>query len=449
MCGNYKPCDEELIDAFMREVLCSPSTQNEFYCFPFSKKKIFYCFERDDNMGKLMNMVPRNLFRRKMENVETVNKSGEEKTVLFRSNSSPSTQTILKDSERTGESRGLMKSTSQVDENSLTNQSNQNTYKINTLKESKHILASFENEDFEAKLYHVERSFLFEQNNIIEKFEREKREIMEDSKEEKLRMKRAYENEKTELLKEIERRDKMLVELSKVLKEESEKKLGKQREEILNSFKDKIELFTLIESKMKIIVDNLHKVMENNEIASQNWHEYNQLRKEFDTFSSIDLRNYGNVCSLLPDKTKENNTQCTCGKQTESTTSGTFDETSIQHELAQAYRKQKSELLKLFNSEKEEYDKKLSEEKHCFEKDVRLEYETRMSVERKAWQETIEDYEREISILKFERQQMDRNYCLGMDELKTEFEREKRMLHRSYSETHAEIKRSLELKRKT
>merc|ERR1711962_1696307 len=96
---------------------------------------------------------------------------------------------------------------------------------------------------------------------------------------------------------------------------------------------------------------------------------------------------------------------------------------AIQHELAQAYRKQKSELMKLFSSEKEEYQNAINKDKDIFERETREEYIQRMAVERKAWQETIEDLERELAILKYERQQMDTNYCLGMDQLKTEFER--------------------------
>ena len=79
---------------------------------------------------------------------------------------------------------------------------------------------------------------------------------------------------------------------------------------------------------------------------------------------------------------------------------------------------------------------RLSKEKHTFERDVRSEYDSRMIVERKAWQETIEDLEREINILRYEREQLDRNYCLAMDEMKTEFEIEKQQMYRRFSETH-------------
>ena len=103
--------------------------------------------------------------------------------------------------------------------------------------------------------------------------------------------------------------------------------------------------------------------------------------------------------------------------------------------MAEVYRQQKTLLVNLFNAEKEEERKRLCDEKKAFERDTRTEYDSRMSVERKAWQETIEDLEREINILRYEREQLDRNYCIGMDEMKTEFEVEKQQMYRRFSET--------------
>ena len=86
----------------------------------------------------------------------------------------------------------------------------------------------------------------------------------------------------------------------------------------------------------------------------------------------------------------------------------------------------------------------IDKDKEAFERDTREEYMQRMMVERKAWQETIEDLERELAILKYERQQMDTNYCVGMDELKMEFEREKNDIHRRYKESCVLWKKDIE-----
>lgn len=357
----------------------------------------------------------------------------------------------------------------------------------------------------EEKLYELERCYLFEQNNIIDKYENEKVEMLEKHAEEKLRAKRAYDHEKDELLKEIERKDKMLFELTNLMKEECADKLEEQKIEFVSIIGNKHKLYVNIEAKLKTFIDSLTNFFKNNEKLSENVCEYKELLGEYERFvKSIDTektsndfssesprqmktvcevdfpsrlleRQFSEPCSSKPkfnransydhenlngkrqaasagahkvvSRTSSDNVRLTtndcCRKHCRDRTNS--DE-AIQHELAQAYRKQKAELLKLFSSEKEQYEKKVDKDKDYFERETRAEYVKRMAVERKAWQETIEDYEREISILKYERQQMDTNYCIGMDKMKTEFEREKNSIHRRYNESCLQLKKNLEEK---
>jgi len=317
------------------------------------------------------------------------------------------------------------------------------------------------------KIYHIERSFLYEQNSIVEKIEQEKFDIIENFRNEKKLLKKKHEREKLELLKEIERKDKILFHLKNIFQEEQDMKSKQNKTDLLTLMESKISAINTIEDKLKVFMKNLQTTVENNRDTLNGLHEFDDLKHEYETLSSIQISQtelslevkakskddkYSKDVTLklnrLINSNKNSTNQCAC-ESAVVRLGNVVDETSIQHELAQAYRKQKSELLRLFNEEKNEFEKTISKKKVVFEKEVRTEYETRMIIERKAWQDTIEDYEREIAILKFEREQMDRNYCIGMDELKTEFEREKRSLHRSYSETHAELKRTLINKTRT
>ena len=58
------------------------------------------------------------------------------------------------------------------------------------------------------------------------------------------------------------------------------------------------------------------------------------------------------------------------------------------------------------------------------------------------WQEKVKDYVSELAILRYERDKIDRNYCIGMDEMKTEFEKEKISLHKHYTDIHTQFKQS-------
>lgn len=313
---------------------------------------------------------------------------------------------------------------------------------------------------YKEKLFHLERSFLYEQNMIIEKFEKEKTEIIENFQDERKVIKSLHEREMLDLMREVERKNKMLFELANVYNEKLEFKVEEQKDVICKAIDDKKNIFDKIETLLQTVMRKLMKTVENNKKALSNIEELNELQVSYDEFIKMGVTNpflvsdhvftYNENDCIIQDITKqiasmsnlkENGKVQPCSSEQNRNIQDN-DDTAIQHELAQAYRKQKSELLRLFNEEKHQYETKIEKEKKQFEKDVRNEYEKRMSIERKAWQDTIEDYEREIAILKFEREQMDRNYCIGMDEMKTEFEREKRTLHRRYSETHAALKRN-------
>ena len=447
-------------------------------------------------MGKLINMMQSNLFGKK----KTLENNEESANQIVTSCSLPPvTFTIDSKKERKDMMSSDVLDTFEADgiDKMIADEESQ----INDEKrvDMKNILENYNNKNIEEKLYELERCYLFEQNNLIDKYELEKCEMLARNAEEKLLVKRAYEHEKDELLKEIERKDKMLFELTAIMKEEYSTKLQKQKDESKKIIADKQYLFGSIEDKLKTIIESLRNFFKNNEGVSESFSDFKQFLGDYELFLSsiasekisneltdsrqfksesdafISLRRVERMVSepILkttnsPEVTTYDNVplnikrqagnvkvvtrtlsdniclknEC-CRKHSRDCNNG--DE-AIQHELAQAYRKQKAELLKLFNSEKEEYEEGFKKEKDIFERETRTEYVKRMSVERKAWQETIEDYEREVMILKYERQQMDTNYCKGMDKMKTEFEREKNVIHRRYNESCIQLKKNQERK---
>lgn len=324
--------------------------------------------------------------------------------------------------------------------------------------------------DLKDEINNLKRSFLYEQNALMEKCELEKFELRESYEEEKTRLKRAFENERLELIKEIERKDKMLHELAHVLKEEYENNLESYKNDLLIGLEHKAQLFVELQSKMSSIIENLSKIVENNDCHFRNLKEFQKLKSDQEEYNSLSkklkLTSISN--QSLFDNKEINQSELDMKSQRLAITrtlsnpernqaafrdnaprekSNSFQEENtvedLQFEMAEVYRKQKAELVKLFNAEKEEERKRLQTDKKKFEKETRIEYESRMSVERKGWQETIEDLEREIKILKYEREQMDHNYCIGMDEMRTEFEKEKQLIYRRFSDQQAKIEMKL------
>ncbi len=113
------------------------------------------------------------------------------------------------------------------------------------------------------------------------------------------------------------------------------------------------------------------------------------------------------------------------------------------HEVGEVFRKQKKELTEIFMEEKRILENQIQEE--CLEHKKKLdkEYEERVQAETQVWQETIKEYERDIAILRYERKQMDRNYCLEIDRLKLESEQEKVELCARYRKEHEQLRRRL------
>jgi len=335
----------------------------------------------------------------------------------------------------------------------------ENVNKLETVEDAgMEDLSGKSNAELQEYIRNMKRTYLYQENDLIEKFELEKYELRENYEEDKLRLKKAFENEKTELLKEIERKDKMLQKLAELFKEQQQKDLDFYRIELEEQYQEKSKIFVKLGVLLKNVVEKTRKITDNNKSTFGNLDEFKSLKeselklsilmKDFEKQSLVDENqrecDFGNdlilqrslsdpACTLSPNR-KNNSLR---ESKARSFDYGDRSDDDIQHEMAEVYRKQKTELVKLFSAEKEEERKRLADEKKRFERETRNEYDSRMSVERKAWQDTIEDLEREINILKFEREQLDRNYCLGMDEVRTEFELEKQQIYRRFSQTQA------------
>ena len=311
------------------------------------------------------------------------------------------------------------------------------------------------------EIRNMKRAYLYQENNLNEKWEQEKVELREQYEEEKKRLKKAFENDKVELLKEIERKDKMLEKLAEVLKAQHQKNMDDYQSNMEEKWNNCVRIHTELKSFVDKAVENTQQIIINNQNTFGNLDEFKSLQKHQEQMNALLIKVENSPLTLTKDLSFNENalTELSLvrsisepiGRPTEmdavstktlrdTKKSRSFEQQDIhnddiQHEMAEVYRQQKTLLVNLFNAEKEEERKRLCDEKKTFERNTRTEYDSRMSVERKAWQETIEDLEREINILRYEREQLDRNYCIGMDEMKTEFEVEKQQMYRRFSET--------------
>jgi len=307
---------------------------------------------------------------------------------------------------------------------------------------------SYQSLNMEEKFKILERTFIFEQTNLIERCQREKQELLDLTNQERISLKRSFESEKTELLREIERQKSMVAKLSESLKTKRKQSIERNNEHQFDR-----RMYQLFEEKLKALIQRVDNFLKDSTENGQILHLLQSISMECNQLLSVSLdyksRNRKiSECEQNGDIEHCNDNSPGANKTKLSRTpsrqeSIEIEESELQQEINRAYKRQKSELIQLFADEKRELEHKLDSDKIEFEAETRREYETRMLIERKAWQETIQDYEREVAILKYEREQMDRNYCIEMDNLKTEFEKEKLELHRQYIRIHKEMRRKL------
>ena len=278
---------------------------------------------------------------------------------------------------------------------------------------------------------------------VVEKFEKEKEEMAKKFAREKTALKNAFENEIKEYEDEINRL-KMIIELKMSEIEskyavEYKKKEDKQRlmfeverKNLKRSIEEQMSLIAEVESELKRILKRLVSYLKIYEPQ-----KCNRLQ------SDLCAPNISTSCVMwLKEMFNENSKDAVVMKSSEVKEKSIAREDELL-EVGEAFRKQKKELTELFMKEKKHLEEEIKNNCLEYKKKLDREYEDRMKAEMNVWQETIKEYEREVGILRYQREHMDRNYCLEMDRLKLETEREKGEIYAKYMRERGESRKVL------
>lgn len=285
------------------------------------------------------------------------------------------------------------------------------------------------------------RSMLLNQVSLMEEFEREKDEMRAKFAREKVSLKKAYENEIKDYEAEISKLqhiiDCRISEIESQYEKDQKRKEDKrkmmveiERKNLKQSVQEQMDLVAEVESEIKRILKRL--IIE---------------LKKCEPEKCITLER-----ELCSDSLKES-----CVLSLKEIFNGPFEEFEEKfkqpaegetredelYEVGEAFRKQKKELTEIFMKEKKHLEEEIRSNCLDYRKKLDKEYEERMKAEMKVWQETIKEYEREIGILRFEREQMDRNYCIEIDRLKLESEKEKIEICAKYMKEREQLRKTL------
>ena len=289
------------------------------------------------------------------------------------------------------------------------------------------------------------RSRLLRQASLVEEFEREKEELVAKFAREKASLKRAYENEIKEYEAEVDRLkciiDCKMSEIESKYDDEYKKKGNRlrllfeiERKSLKRSVEEQMNLIAEVESELKRILKRLVIELKNYEPSKCQSLENDLCSFNINRSCVVWLR------EIFNENSEEVSLKCERRGRTEEALSAREDEL---FEVGEVFRKQKRELTEIFMKEKKYLEEEITNNCLEYKKKLDREYEERMKTEMQVWQETIKEYEREVGILRYQREQMDRNYCLEIDRLKLETEREKVEICAKYMKEKGELRKAI------
>lgn len=299
----------------------------------------------------------------------------------------------------------------------------------------------------------VNRALLLKHASLIEEFEEEKRQMRMSFEREKHSLKKAFENERKDYNLELDTLRNgtvgFLGELEGKYEKEIDLRLSLQREKfeeerivLRRSIQEQMNLMADVENEIKRILKRLIVELKRFNQSTCEKLQSDLCKTNFimNTACLTWLKEIFSESNGVSEQLHESkNTFCIC-QNLEKEQQTEKDELQ---EVGQAFRKQKKELTEIFLKEKKHLEEEIEQDCLKHKKKLDKEYEERVQAETQVWQETIKEYEREIAILRYERQQMDHNYCLEIDRLKLETEKEKVDICTKYMKEKEQLRRKL------
>ena len=301
------------------------------------------------------------------------------------------------------------------------------------------------------------RAMLLKHVSLIEEFEREKEEMKAKFNREKESLKRAYENEIKDYQAEIEKLTKIMNckmnDIEAKCKEQYSTRetlqrgiFERERQTLKQSVQEQMDLMARVEEELRRILTRLIQELKRYEPSACKKLENdlcdNTIKESCVTWlkdifaengiPKIKLEKAGTLFTSRSTSEGKNRVK---GKQ-----DAGEDEL---YQVGEVFRQQKKELTEIFMKEKKHLEEEIKNNCLEYKKKLDREYEERIKSEVNVWQETIKEYEREIDILRYERERMDRNYCVEIDRLKLETEKEKVEIRSKYMKERELLRKSL------
>lgn len=309
---------------------------------------------------------------------------------------------------------------------------------------------------FEAEKENMKKAFECEKEEMRQAFLKEKDNIRLEFQEAKHVLKLSFDDEKSVLMNSWDREKENLLENFEREKKELKKSFEKNVKEKEEGFRaEKIEMDATIRKELERIEDvekelkrtlcqglgDLENIyLEENALLET---VYNHEQPEVDMHfkSLLDAELSVDSEDLLKSLTQEKNRMQSHYANKHKQVEHQFASEII--DMEKRFKQQKNDLMNIFRREKSDMEEHFRKEKEDIRRKFDVDFRRILQQEKLKFESEIQGYEHDISVLKYQKEQLEKCYELEIQTLRLKFERDKLEMENKYTNEKKDLRRVL------
>ena len=298
---------------------------------------------------------------------------------------------------------------------------------------------------FECEKEEMRQSFLKEKDKIRLEFQEAKHVLRLSFEDEKFALMKTWDQERENILENCNKEKKELKTSFEKIVMEKEEIFRVEKIEMQAKIRKELERIDEVENELKRTLSQGLGDLENIYFEENAYLEtvYNHEQPEVDMHfkglldAELSVNREELLKSLNQEKNKMHSHYANKHKQ-------------IEHQFAleivdmeQRFKQQKNDLMKIFRREKSDMEEGFRQEKEDIRRKYEGEFRRILQQQRLKFEAEIQGYEHDISVLKYQKEQLEKCYSLEMQTLKLKFDRERLEMENKFANEKKDLKRIL------
>lgn len=298
---------------------------------------------------------------------------------------------------------------------------------------------------FECEKEEMRQVFLKEKDNIRLEFQEAKHVLKLSFDDEKCALMKSWDREKENLVENFNKEKKeMRLNFEKILREKEET-FRAEKTEMEAKIRKKLERIEDVEKELKRTLSQGLGDLENIYFEENAYLEtvYNHEQPEVDMHfkglldAELNVDREDLLKSLNQEKSRMHSHYACKHKQLENQ----FASEII--DMEQRFKQQKNDLMNIFKGEKSDMEETFRKEKEEIRRKFETEFRRILQQERLKFESEVQGYEHDISVLKYQKEQLEKCYSLEMQTLQLKFDRDRLEIENKFTNEKKDLKRIL------